>query len=71
MAMLLLVLCMAQSMQLYGRIDGVECAQSSVKTIIQFHVAVHHLTGLCCTSAYLATPARAHNLFNAGKHPAH
>jgi len=40
MAMLLLVMCMAQSMHLLGRIDGVECALSSVKIPLQLFVAV-------------------------------
>ena len=40
MAMLLLVLCMAQSLQLLGRVEGVECALSSVKIPIQLFVAV-------------------------------
>lgn len=42
MAMLLLALCMAQSMQLLRRTDGVECALSSFKIPKQLFIAVPH-----------------------------
>ena len=56
--MLLLVLCTAQSTQLLGRSDDVQCALSSVKTQHSYLLLFHTLKYICCTFwANLTTPA--------------